>query len=515
MKPPLRNCAIYTRKSSDEGLEQEFNSLDAQREACLAYIQSQKSEGWIPVKQQYNDGGFSGGTMERPALQQMMADIKAGKINIIVVYKIDRLTRSLMDFSKLVEVFDQHNVTFVSVTQSFNTTTSMGRLTLNVLLSFAQFEREVTGERIRDKIAASKQKGMWMGGVPPIGYEVKDRHLTPIEEHAVFIRMIYERYLELESIGHLAEDLRRRGIKTPVRESLQGNITGDCFMTRGALQHILRNPIFIGKIRHKDKVYDGQHPPIMSEDLWNRVQKKQMENAVDTRGTRRLPGEPKPLQGKIYDVEGNLYSPSFTHKRGKRYRYYISQNLLQYREHPKEVIARIPAHEIEVFVHKAVEDILRDKEKASDLLGLNTENDHKGLNVISANLSELTDLVGAVQRVVVDVDSLIIKIDHAKLARYVGQALKLKIDPPSETPIFDLHLPYLTKRAFKGVTIIRSDQQKKDLFDLPPQKLRNLIRGFVWRDAHFRGMTIRQIAERESFSDAFVGRMISATFDVV
>lgn len=513
MKPPTKHCAIYTRKSSDEGLEQEFNSLDAQREACLAYIQSQKSEGWTPVKQQYNDGGFSGGTMERPGLQQMLTDIKAGKINIIVVYKIDRLTRALMDFAKLVEVFDQHSVTFVSVTQSFNTTTSMGRLTLNVLLSFAQFEREVTGERIRDKISASKQKGMWMGGVPPIGYEVKDRRLIPNEGHAAFIRMIYERYLELESIGHLAEDLRRCGIKTPVRASLQGNKTGDCLMTRGALQHILRNPVFIGKIRHKDKIYDGQHPPIMSEELWNAVQNKQIENSVDTRGTRRLPGEPKPLQGKIYDIEGNLYSPSFTHQRGKRYRYYISQNLLQYREHPKGVIARIPAHEIEIFVHKAVGDLLRKKEKAADLFDLNVEEDHKSLNVISTHLPELDDLVGSVQKVVVDVDSLTIKIDRVELARYVSQVLKMKIDPLTEGKTFDLQIPYLTKRAFKGVTIMRPDQKKKDFFDLPPQELRNLIRGFIWRDDHFKGETLEQIAAREGFSDAFVGRLIRRTFE--
>lgn len=515
MKPPIKYCAIYTRKSSDEGLEQEFNSLDAQREACLAYIQSQKSEGWMSVKQPYNDGGFSGGTMERPGLQQMLADIKVGKINIIVVYKIDRLTRSLMDFAKLVEVFDQHSVTFVSVTQSFNTTTSMGRLTLNVLLSFAQFEREVTGERIRDKISASKQKGMWMGGVPPIGYEIKDRHLIPNEEHAAFIRMIYERYLELESIGHLTEDLRKRGIKTPVRASLQGNRTGDCFMTRSALQHILRNPVFIGKIRHKDKIYDGQHPAIMSEDLWNAAQQKLIENATGIRGTRRLPGEPKPLQGKIYDVEGNLYSPSFTHQRGKRYRYYISQNLLQYREHPKGVIARIPAHEIEIFVHRAVENLLRDKEKSAEILGLDTERDHKILNIISANISELDDLACAVQRVVVDVDSLTVKIGRSALVRYVGHALKLKINSPLESQVFDLQIPYLTKRAFKGTTILRPDQKKKDMFDLPPQELRNLVRGFVWRDAHFKGETLEQIATREGFSDAFVGRLIRQTFEVI
>lgn len=514
MKPQHRYCAIYTRKSSDEGLEQEFNSLDAQREACMAYIQSQKSEGWLPVKQVYDDGGFSGGTMERPALQRLLSDIKAGKVHIIVVYKIDRLTRSLMDFSRLVEVFDQHGVTFVSVTQSFNTTTSMGRLTLNVLLSFAQFEREVTGERIRDKISASKQKGMWMGGVPPIGYEVKDRRLVPNEDHTAFIHMIYERYLELESIGHLAEDLRRRQIKTPVRLTQHGNKTGGCIMTRGALQHILRNPVFIGKIRHKDKVYDGQHPPIMSEELWNKVQQKQKENAVDARGTRRLPGEPKALQKKIYDIEGNLYTPSFTSKAGRRYRYYISQNLLQYRDHPKGVIARIPAHEIEVFVHKALVDALADKGKTANILCMGIEEDHKALEIITGAADKMPDLVDSVQRVIVDIDSIVIKVNRAKLGQYLEKELELKITPSAVTQPYEIVLPYTTKRALKGVTIIRPDQGKKDMFDLSPQELRNLIRGFVWRDAHFKGDTLEQIASRESFSDAFVGRLIRRTFEV-
>jgi site-specific DNA recombinase len=513
MKPSVRYCAIYTRKSSEEGLEQEFNSLDAQREACEAYILSQRAEGWTAVKKIYDDGGFSGGNVERPGLQQLLNDIRAGKVHIVVVYKIDRLTRSLMDFAKLVEVFDQYSVTFVSVTQSFNTTTSMGRLTLNVLLSFAQFEREVTGERIRDKIAASKKKGMWMGGTPPIGYDVKDRRLVPHEDHAKFIRMIYERYLELESICHLKDDFKKRNIKSPVRTSAKGNENGDCYFTRGSLQHILRNPIFIGKIRHKDKTYDGQHPPIMSEELWNKVQQKLMSNAVQMRGTRRLPSEPKPLQGKIYDIEGNLYSPSFANMRGKIYRYYISQNLLQYRDHPKGVIARIPAYEIEIFVHNVVLDLLRDHQKAADLLGLDTERDYQALNVISENLTDLTDIVTSVQRVVVDVDMLTIKIKAADLCKYLSRTLKLKLDMPEEKEIYELTLPYITKRALKGVVIIRPDKKKEDLFDLPPQELRNLIRGFVWRTEHFKGKTIRQIAETEGFSDAFVGRLITSTLE--
>lgn len=364
------------------------------------------------------------------------------------------------------------------------------------------------------KRGTSKQKGMWMGGVPPIGYDIKERRLVPNEEHAAFIHMIYERYLELESIGHLAEDLRRRQIKTPVRLTQHGNKTGGCIMTRGALQHILRNPIFIGKIRHKDKVYDGQHPPIMSEDLWNKVQKKQKDNAVDTRGTRRLPGEPKALQKKIYDIEGNLYTPSFTLKAGKRYRYYISQNLLQYRDHPKGIIARLPAHEIEIFVHKALVSTLADNVKTADILGMNKEDDYKILEIISMASANLHDVTDVIQRVVVDVDSLIIKVNRAVLCHYLEKTLELKLSQPVEVQSYEITLPYIAKRALRGVTIVRPDQGKKDIFDLPPQELRNLIRGFVWRDAHFNGDTLEQIAARESFSDAFVGRLIRRTFEV-
>ena len=336
----------------------------------------------------------------------------------------------------------------------------------------------------------------------------------PNADHTAFIHMIYERYLELESIGHLAEDLRRRQIKTPVRLTQHSNKTGGCVMTRGALQHILRNPVFIGKIRHKDKIYDGQHPPIMSEELWNKVQQKQKENAVDTRGTRRLPGEPKALQKKIYDIEGNLYTPSFTSKAGLRYRYYISQNLLQYRDHPKGVIARIPAHEIEVFVHKALVAVLADKEKAADILGMGVEDDHKVLEIITGAANKMPDLVDAVQRVIVDVDSIVIKINRTTLGQYLEKELELKITPSAVTQPYEIALPYTTKRALKGVTIIKPDQGTKDMFDLPSQELRNLIRGFVWRDAHFKGDTLEQIAAREGFSDAFVGRLIRRTFEV-
>jgi DNA invertase Pin-like site-specific DNA recombinase len=264
-------CAIYTRKSSEEGLEQDFNSLDAQREACEAYVASQRSEGWIALPKMYDDGGFSGGTMERPALRELLADIEAGLVDTVVVYKVDRLTRSLSDFAKIVDVFDAASASFVSVTQSFNTTTSMGRLTLNMLLSFAQFEREVTGERIRDKIAASKAKGMWMGGRPPLGYEVCDRKLEIVEEEAETVRHIFRRYAELGSVFDLRDDLVATGITAKRHVSVSGNTTGGGLLDRGALYHLLQNHLYRGEISHKRQIYPGQHEAIVDEEFWNAV----------------------------------------------------------------------------------------------------------------------------------------------------------------------------------------------------------------------------------------------------
>lgn len=265
-------CAIYTRKSSEEGLEQSFNSLDAQREACAAYILSQASEGWSALPDAYDDGGLSGGSLARPALKRLMADIEAGRVDIVVVYKVDRLTRSLFDFAKLVEVFDKAGVSFVSVTQSFNTTTSMGRLTLNMLLSFAQFEREVTAERIRDKLAASKAKGMWMGGPPPIGYAPKERSLTIIPEEAGLVRRIYERYLALGNVRLVEEELRDQRIVTPRRVRRSGQTVGGRPFSRGQLYALLRCPTYAGDIPHKDRVYPGLHEPIIERGTWDAVQ---------------------------------------------------------------------------------------------------------------------------------------------------------------------------------------------------------------------------------------------------
>ncbi len=322
-------CAIYTRKSSEEGLEQDFNSLDAQREACEAYITSQRSEGWIALPRLYDDGGFSGGTMERPALKALLADIAAGLIDTVVVYKVDRLTRSLTDFARIVDVFDQAKVSFVSVTQSFNTTTSMGRLTLNMLLSFAQFEREVTGERIRDKIAASKAKGMWMGGRPPLGYTVEDRKLVIVPEEAEQVREIFRRYLALGSVYDLVQDLAARNIRAKRHVSVTGNQTGGGILERGALYHLLQNRLYRGEITHKHHVYPGQHDPIVDQTLWAQVQDRLSKNRVE-RDIRSSAAEPSLLTGLLIDEDAIGFSPTHAKKNGRRYRYYVSHDLIAY-----------------------------------------------------------------------------------------------------------------------------------------------------------------------------------------
>ncbi len=341
-------CAIYTRKSSEEGLEQDFNSLHAQREACAAYILSQASEGWSLLPDEYDDGGLSGGTLERPALQRLLEDISAGKIDIVVVYKVDRLTRSLLDFAKLVETMDKAEVSFVSVTQSFNTTNSMGRLTLNMLLSFAQFEREVTAERIRDKIAASKAKGMWMGGNPPLGYEPEGRTLAIVEDHAALIRGIYRRYLEIGNVRLLKQQLDDEGLLVPERFTSTGRRMGGVHFTRGQIYKILSNPIYTGRIEHKGEVYDGQHDAIIDDELWDAVQTKMEENRQGKQAGATT-ASPSLLAGKVFDESGGPLVASHACKGKVRYRYYVSRALQNDGANTNGGL-RIPAREIEAAV---------------------------------------------------------------------------------------------------------------------------------------------------------------------
>lgn len=343
--PRSQRCAIYTRKSTEEGLEQDFNSLDAQREACAAYILSQRHEGWSQVGGSYDDGGLSGGSMNRPALQQLLADVEAGRVDVIVVYKVDRLTRSLADFAKIVDVLDKRGASFVSVTQAFNTTTSMGRLTLNVLLSFAQFEREVTSERIRDKIAASKAKGMWMGGTVPLGYAVQDRKLVVVPEEASTVRTIFGEYLKVASVRDLTDRLQSLGIRSKLHHRKDGSTRGGVFFSRGGLHQLLRNPIYRGQVVHKGKTYAGEHQAIVDEELWNAVQQQLDEKAIDRKLGRNV-REVSLLAGLLVDGHRRPMSPSHANKGARRYRYYVTHP-----DHARERQAwRVPAHDLEAIV---------------------------------------------------------------------------------------------------------------------------------------------------------------------
>ncbi|MBZ5501454.1 MAG: recombinase family protein [Acidobacteriia bacterium] len=356
-------CAIYTRKSSEEGLEQSFNSLEAQQEACRAYILSQKHEGWTALNTRYDDGGFSGGTMERPALKQLLDDILGGKVETVVVYKVDRLTRSLSDFSKIIEVFDSHGVSFVSVTQQFNTTTSMGRLTLNVLLSFAQFEREVTGERIRDKIAASKRKGMWMGGAVPQGYDCVERRLIINPREASIVRTIFREYLRLGCVSELKRYLDQKQIRSKARVSAAGRTYGGATYSRGALYHLLNNRIYIGEIAHRGKAHPGLHEAIVPRELWNRVAARLGENNQAHR-IKKSQSTQSLLTGKLFDSNGIRFTPTHAVKNAKRYRYYTSQTVIQ-QAGIKPVISRFPAQELEQFVTSQVRLLLRTPSKCT------------------------------------------------------------------------------------------------------------------------------------------------------
>jgi site-specific DNA recombinase len=340
-------CAIYTRVSSDSGLDQEFNSLDAQRQAAEAFIQSQAHEGWQLSPAAYDDGGFSGGSVVRPALQKLLEDINAKLVDIVVVYKVDRLTRSLMDFVRLVELFDQNNVSFVSVTQAFNTTTSMGRLTLNVLLSFAQFEREVTAERIRDKFMASKKKGLWMGGNVPLGYRVSNRKLIIAEDEAATVKMIFQRYAELGSAIQLVENLRHQGVKTRVRNLTNGKTTGGVPFTVGPLLYMLKNRVYVGEVDYRGKIYPGDHQPILDREVFEAVQAKLAANLVAGPGRQPIPAL---LVGRIIDDRGNIMTPTHSRRGPRRYPYYVSRAFIEGRKHEAGSVPRIAAQDIEPII---------------------------------------------------------------------------------------------------------------------------------------------------------------------
>jgi DNA invertase Pin-like site-specific DNA recombinase len=471
------HCAIYTRKSSDEGLEQEFNSLDAQREACEAYIRSQRHAGWIALPDMYDDGGLSGGTLERPALQRLLADIKAGTIQIIVVYKVDRLTRSLADFAKIVDVLDAHDASFVSVTQQFNTTTSMGRLTLNMLLSFAQFEREIAGERIRDKIAASKAKGMWMGGNVPLGYDVKDRKLIVNEAEASTVRLIFRRYAELGSVALLKEELERTDIVSKKREGAGGALSGGKCFSRGALYLMLQNRLYRGEVAHKGQIYPGQHEAIVDPELWEILQEKL---AAGRRERSLAVGAEAPslLSGLIFDSDGTRLSPTHAVKKRKRYRYYVSTALItgSRSNHPKG--RRIPAGDIEGLVLDRLRSFFASSAEISDAiapLGLDAATQRAVLDR-SAKLAECWITLASLELREV-VRSLVqqIQIDDAQILVWLDRTALVSGLIPSAPPTPANYVPPIEplvlsitaslRRAGKGLRLVIGNGAAKTIND--------------------------------------------------
>ncbi len=453
-------CAIYTRKSSEEGLEQSFNSLDAQREACDAYIRSQKHEGWIGLSARYDDGGFSGGNMDRPALKKLMDDIAGGKVNTVVVYKVDRLTRSLADFAKLVEQFDSKGVTFVSVTQQFNTTTSMGRLTLNVLLSFAQFEREVTGERIRDKIAASKAKGMWMGGPVPLGYDLRDRRLYINAAEAKQVREVFRQYLRLRNVQALMSYLGQTKILSKVRINANGNTSGGKHYSRGALYGLLRNHLYVGEIEHKGSIYPGEHESILDRQLWNQVQELLDQNRRGDRiKGRKCSGSL--LTGLLFDESGTRYTPTGAQKGARRYHYYTSQSLIR-GEKTNGSIGRLPAPALEGAVVERIRMFLDSSSETLDAMKLlsSTEKNYERLlkqaKVIAsrwklttqAEKAELTRTM--LHRVIVHDSALEILLDlEATLQILSGKVVEGQASPKKVENIqtVSLQVPFRNRNA--------------------------------------------------------------------
>jgi site-specific DNA recombinase len=503
-KAPLRSgrtlrCAVYTRKSSEEGLEQEFNSLHAQREACEAFIRSQHHEGWSCLPQGYDDGGRSGGNMERPALQQLLAEIREGKVDVVVVYKIDRLTRSLADFAKIVEIFDAKGVSFVSVTQQFNTTTSMGRLTLNVLLSFAQFEREVTGERIRDKIAASKKKGMWMGGVPPLGYTVRDRKLVVIEREAETVRHIFRRYAALGSVRLLKAELEAQGTVGKRWTSAAGRSWGGKPLARGALYLMLQNRIYRGEIVHRDQSYPGEHEAIIDPALWDATQARLAENTVE-RGTGTRVKNPSLLTGLLFDGGGHRMTPTHAVKNGRRYRYYVSRPLIVGARGDAAGM-RIPATEIEQIVTNRIRRLLSEPASVFEILQAQPAKPLLQQSLMAraaelagqwAGMSPLrmrVILLAAVRRVDMHPDEVIIHLRPRRLAALLDDRLAAtNPDLLEDEPTLPLSHPVHLRRAGKEVRMVIDHHT--DPFAPPPKPDRALIRQVV-RAQRFHDLLVK------------------------
>ena len=517
-------CAIYTRKSSDEGLEQAFNSLDAQREACAAFVLSQKHEGWAVLPTLYDDGGYSGGTLDRPALQRLLADIADAKVDVVVVYKIDRLTRSLFDFAKIVEAFDARSVSFVSITQQFNTTTSMGRLTLNVLLSFAQFEREVAGERIRDKIAASKKKGMWMGGLPPLGYDVQDRKLVVNEEEARTVLHIFTRYVELRSVRALKAELDAAGIRSKRRTFADGTVYGGHKLSRGALYLMIQNRIYRGEITHKGNAYPGEHKAIVDKTLWDKVQAVLAENRVDrTTGTDAK--YPSLLAGLAFDDSGKRLTPTHAVKKGTRYRYYVSRSLITGTAKDDSQGRRIPAGNLENLVIGRLRAFLCDE---GAVLGSIADAEENGAqqkrliargSQISEELPRLTPdairsiLMTLVNRVDIQAEHIEISVYRQRLHDVLqAQSIEPSLAPlaPASHPgdILKLKVTARLQRVGREMKLVVHNTEDQTIAD--PGLLRIVARahGFQERLIQDLELTVPAIASQERLTIGYLSRLL-------
>jgi site-specific DNA recombinase len=513
---PIKRCAIYTRKSTEEGLEQGFNSLHAQREACEAFIKSQAGEGWKLIKTAYDDGGFSGGTMERPALQRLMGDIRQGLVDVVVVYKVDRLTRSLADFAKMVELFDAQRVSFVAVTQQFNTTTSMGRLTLNVLLSFAQFEREVIGERIRDKIAASKRKGMWVGGGLPVGYEAHDRKLVVHPNQARTVRQIFERYLDLGSVRLLKRDLDQRGIVSGVKISKRGKQRGGKPFSRGALYHLLSNPIYLGEIRHKNERHPGQHEAIVSRELWERIQERLRDRAVRRGEGRKTEATRSPLAGKLFDESGEPLYVQGAAKGQRRYRYYVSRKLVKSGPEDAEHGWRLSAPEVERSVSAAARQILADRDAIAQAVEESGSDAHR-LPAVLKSAQAWSERLRIKREAAAALADLIERTDLSRDG--IRVTLKVPIPPAEEQKgapplhiVLTRFVPMQMKRRGVEMRMVLEGDAAAVRVDLP--LLKAVARARRWSQELIAGrvQSVSEIARREELDRRSVHRLLRLGF---
>jgi site-specific DNA recombinase len=513
-------CAIYTRKSSEEGLDQDFNSLDAQREACAAFVQSQKHEGWTVLPTQYDDGGYSGGTMERPALQRLLADIEANRIDVVVVYKVDRLTRALSDFAKLVEVFDRRAVSFVSITQQFNTTTSMGRLTLNILLSFAQFERELIGERVRDKIAASKKKGMWMGGTVPLGYDVRDRKLVVKESEASTVVDIFRRYLRLKSVRALAEELAAAGIKSKRRYHPDGTEYGNQRFSHGALYLMLQNRTYRGEATHKGNAYPGEHSAIVEQSLWDAVQTVLRENRV-ARANGANAKQPSLLTGMIFDETGDRLTPTWSVKKGTRYRYYVSTSLVTGEGPTRSSRRRIPAGNLERVVVDRLRSFFANKGEVLDAISGDAD-EHVGHGPLIDGAKRIASgldgdesetikaiLKTLVRRVEVAPDCVKIDISRRDLVEVLA-APSIDLTTKDRWPthpsdeVITLTAPVKLKRAGREMKMLVDDPSDRTSIDMSLLRIVARAHDIQARLTQNTNLTVPDIAREEQVTAAYV-----------